>query len=568
MRYTCFVIRNYRAITGPLEIDLKKRPLIPTVGINESGKTTILHAILAFDSYNDAANSTIRHLDDLSNLYRTSSPSPAVTAEIEISVHELKRCIAACEKEHANHQAVFQVMKNRRRLPTKIFIRRDIATRKYSLPNQNFGSAEVQDVLARRIVARAPYILYFDDFRDKIPEKIEVPAKKSDGTTNWLDIVQQLFKQTDESFSVFQLAEMEVRQRKTVLAKVQRRLNDTLTKEWQSFHLDNREVLKIALDFELGEGEAANNYIKLDVVETDGNGDEHFFFISDRSKGFYWFFNFVMKLEFNPKISVSTKEAGSIYLLDEPGSYLHAFAQRKLCLKLRQLSEKNVVIYCTHSHYLLDPETIPIGSIVVADKDDKSEIKLTKMIDYRGTIEGNRSALQPVLDALMIRPYALDLIQTRLTVIVEGIYDYFSLELFRSDRPISILPSVGAGSIKFYISLMVAWQIKFRALWDNDDEGRRKLEEATELFGSETASRFFRQLPLSKPTGKRIIQNLYDGGDLLLMRSELGLAADCQFERTIQTLFYSSRRDEIVGKISSSTKDNFEHLFESLSLNL
>jgi predicted ATP-dependent endonuclease of OLD family len=42
-----FSIKNYRAIK---EIDISLRySLIPIIGINESGKTSILQAILAFD---------------------------------------------------------------------------------------------------------------------------------------------------------------------------------------------------------------------------------------------------------------------------------------------------------------------------------------------------------------------------------------------------------------------------------------------------------------------------------------------------------------------------------------
>ncbi len=72
MRYKKFIIRNYRAITGPLVIDLDKKSLVPIIGINESGKTTILHAIYAFDCFNDKFNEGGRHLEDTVNLYRTS----------------------------------------------------------------------------------------------------------------------------------------------------------------------------------------------------------------------------------------------------------------------------------------------------------------------------------------------------------------------------------------------------------------------------------------------------------------------------------------------------------------
>ncbi|MGO9618366.1 MAG: ATP-dependent nuclease, partial [Bryobacteraceae bacterium] len=426
--------------------------------------------------------------------------------------------------------------------------------------------------------------------------------------SDWLLTIDQLFQQTDRSFSVYNLPSLEERQRKTVLAKVQRRLNETLTKEWQTFRLDERDALKISMDFyqqrqpipapikapsqpiaaslpraaaspaqpsalakASAEAEALSSaqglvrsYIKLDVVETDSAGDEHFFFISDRSKGFYWFFNFVMKLEFNPKVVEDNTH--TIYLLDEPGSYLHAFAQRKLCQKLRKLSESNRVIYCTHSHYLLDPEKIPLTSVSVADKDGNGNVSLVPIANYRGAASDKRSALQPVLDALQIRPFALDVANTRATVITEGIYDYLAIELFRNDRSISVLPSVGAESIKFYVSYLIAWQVEFRALWDNDDEGRKQHARAVELFGPEVATRNLRLLPAPPGAKKWIMQNLFDGADLVKIRTELELSPDCSFERAIHALSYSPRRTELVQAMSQTTKQNFEQLFGSLSL--
>jgi hypothetical protein len=459
--------------------------------------------------------------------------------------------------------------------------------------------------------------LYFDDFRDKIPGRIEIPAASQGGKSEWLEIIDQLFRQTDRSFDVMKLPELEERQRKTVLAKVSRHLNDTLTKEWQTFRLDDREALKVSIEFkqeqllptppagiqpagqplaqlanlatqlaqqagnpnlvlqtteqvaQLAAAQQANSqvaqsksYIKLDVVETDSKGDEHYFYISDRSKGFYWFFNFVMKLEFNPKFVAD--EDHTIYLLDEPGSYLHAFAQRKLCHKLRQLSVKNWVAYCTHSHYLLDPEVIPVNKIKVADKDGDGGVSLIPIMSYPSSTTEKRSALQPVLDALQVTPFALDLIGNHRTLITEGIYDYLAIEMFRGGRKVSILPSVGADSIKFFISLMIAWQVEFRAIWDNDPEGRQKREEAARYFGDEIADKFLKLLPFGSQTSKTIIQNLFDGQDLVKVRQELGLDAHCSFERTIQALFYSSRRGDLVNGMSQATRDNFSKVFESL----
>ncbi len=362
---------------------------------------------------------------------------------------------------------------------------------------------------------------------------------------------------------------MEERKQKSVLAKVRRHLNKTLTEEWQNFRLDDREALEISIDMQKetlkGAGTVStveNHYLKLNVVERDANGDDHYFFISDRSKGFFWFFNFVMKLEFNLKV-LSAQDLSTIYLLDEPGSYLHAFAQSKLCNKLRSLSEKNRVVYCTHSHYLLNPEVIPLSSIHVSDKDGNGNITLVSIHEHRGNIFERRSAFQPVLDALQIKPFLLDLSHSR-TIIVEGMCDYYAMELFRKNRPVGLLPSVGADSIKFYVSLMIAWQVNFRALWDNDPAGRKAKSDAESHFGSEISGKSFHLLPNSQGS-KRIMQDLFDQQDLRLFREELGIS-DSSFEKTVAAMFYSPRKGELIARISQATRTNFDELYRSLNL--
>lgn len=77
MRYTKFTIENYKGIGGPLDVDLHKTSLMPIIGVNECGKTTILQAIFSFDYFNDSFNETIRHLEDVHNLYTTDPKTPA-----------------------------------------------------------------------------------------------------------------------------------------------------------------------------------------------------------------------------------------------------------------------------------------------------------------------------------------------------------------------------------------------------------------------------------------------------------------------------------------------------------
>ena len=569
MRFTSFTIKNYRAITGPLVIDLSKKSLLPIIGTNESGKTTILQAIFAFDSYNDKFNDGL-HLSNTSNLYLTSSSPALVEAQIEMTdADEIQKLLQEIldelgEANEALKDVLGKLKRMRNRLPNKMTIQRNLKTLQYTVLTAPFNQKQLADVFLAKILSQTPFILFFDDFRDKIEEKIVIDPKKKGERAGWLAILEQLFQRTDQNLSVFDLPSMEVRQRKSVLAKIKRHLNKTLTEEWQNFRLDDREALEISIDLqkEVLANNVESHHLTLNVVEHDTSGDEHYFYISDRSKGFFWFFNFVMKLEFNAKI-ISADDRNTIYLLDEPGSYLHAFAQSKLCNKLRSLSESNRVIYCTHSHYLLNPEIIPLSSIHVADKDGNGNVTLVSIHGYKGNILERRSAFQPVLDALQIKPFLLDLSHSR-TIIVEGIFDYYAMEIFRQNRPVGILPSVGADSIKYYVSLMIAWQISFRALWDNDDAGRKAKRNTETLFGSEIAEKCFFLLPASQGT-KRIMQNLFDPHDLKLFREELGIP-ESSFEKTIAALFFSPQKGELVAKISQKTRANFEELFRSLNL--
>jgi AAA15 family ATPase/GTPase len=88
MEYVAFHIRNYRAIRDPVTLDLADKPLVPLVGINECGKTTILQAVFAFDYVNDAENDG-KHLENTLNLYQTQEPDPLVSADIRAANKEL-----------------------------------------------------------------------------------------------------------------------------------------------------------------------------------------------------------------------------------------------------------------------------------------------------------------------------------------------------------------------------------------------------------------------------------------------------------------------------------------------
>ena len=305
---------------------------------------------------------------------------------------------------------------------------------------------------------------------------------------------------------------------------------------------------------------AESNEIKFEIAERQEDNQQVFFDIRDRSKGFYWFFNFVMRLQFNPQ---TQQDGRTVYLLDEPGSYLHARAQDRLCHKLRELSRDQIVIYCTHSHYLLSPQTIPINAVRIVERDSDGGVSLHAISDHPTRNIAHHAAFQPILEALQVKPSYFDTGSGKV-LITEGIYDFFALDAMKSDDDIKILPALGAESIRYHISMMMAWRNNYVALWDNDKEGRAKFAAAADHFGQEEADRSFRLLPLLGRQRKRILQDLFDGRDLSLIKTELGLPRNVSFRRAIIAWYYSDYRDSVKQRFTTTTHNNFSELFDAM----
>lgn len=565
MRYLSFTVLKYRAIDKPLRVDIEKKSLLPIIGINECGKTTILHAILAFDYYNDAFNENLHHLDDTNNLYKLGEDNLAsIMAEVSITWDDFKDCINDIENDD-NRSICNSYKRKRSDFKDQIKIIRDLQTKNYRFDSTIFSNQEVNNTLAKKVISKLPYILFFDDFRDSVPDKIDIIKPEKGKPEGWLAIVERLFTKTDPKLSVFKLETLDERERKSTIAKINKALNVTLSREWQNFKLDNSDALNISLEYipaKVTPGVNENPYIKFEIVEKDEDDNEHYFYVRDRSKGFFWFFNFVMKLEFNPKV-ISNDGVDAIYLLDEPGSYLHAAAQGKLCKKLKDLSLKNAVIYCTHSHYLLDPSVVPISHIMIASKNKDMEVELASIYDYSDSSAEKRNAFQPIYDALQIKPFKMDIGKDEKVVLTEGIYDFYCFDMLLSGY--RFVPGQNADSINYYIALMIGWGINFNAIWDNDSEGKKAKTLSDEKFG-EVISNKTHLLPLSGRAQKAILQNLFKGRDLANIRTKLGISSNSSFTKTISTLYYSNDRKSILEEcISQETRDEFSKVKDILN---
>lgn len=495
MKILKFEIENYRAInkvTIPLVNNLN-----PIIGINESGKTTILKAILCFDKLKDNYNKG-EHLDFKNKYYyKKQGPSYIRAFMLIESTEELTNICKNLSLKVGCEEHTILTTWYENKIP--ITISRNLETTDYAIETDNQKIADIEKI-ADKLYDFLPFILYFDDFSDRVPEKIEISKdkleqqlKNSKGKTGeWRTLLEEVFKRSsDEEPSIADFVEMSNPDDQTgLLSDVSDKLNDEIITEWKKLKAkgninfaNDGEELELEIKY-YGLNENKTKYIfEFKVIDKTFGSRKRSFNIGERSKGFQWYFNFIIKLKFNSKYKIDPTKA--IYLLDEPGSYLHSSAQEELIKVLRDISDTNIMFYCTHSQYLLKPDIINLSNINICEKKN-GEIEYTKFNSYKS--KKTRGALSPLYDALHLSNVDSNF-NNKNVVITEGITDYYLMKLlfkynenFDYDHLI-LIPGFGAMQLTELISMSIALSNKYLVLFDNDPEGRKAHTKYTKDFG-------------------------------------------------------------------------------------
>jgi predicted ATPase len=231
-------------------------------------------------------------------------------------------------------------------------------------------------------------------------------------------------------------------------------------------------------------------------------GSTYTFKVEQRSKGFQWFLSFYLRLH---------AEGGTkrVILIDEPGLYLHAKAQRDVLDVLENsIAREAQIVFSTHSPYLIDPDRFDRLRLVMKTTSGGTRI--------HGKIHAgaDRETLTPIVTAI-----GLDLanefsVAGRKNVILEGITDYFYLQALRNYLPaelhegVTFIPCVGAQNVPQVASLLIGWGLDFVAVLDRDTEGKkvaRSLKEKLLLPDD--------QVIFSHPDDRMAVEDLFTPGD-------------------------------------------------------
>ena len=498
MRFRRFYIEGYRAV-GKAEVPVSNN-LIPLIGINESGKTSILLAVLAFDRVSDRLNGGA-HLE-YRNKYEVGDHESFVDADIAIDGADDLEALSSTLRLTLDNPLLkaLQECHESKRL---IRIRRDLTTRKYSvldLPE----AGENTDRLANALYARLPTILYFDDFTDRVPEAVRfVAAKKKRGyvlqrnrMAAWQRIIEEIFKRaTNGKYSLTDFIQItDGDERDSLLHDIKDVLNEEIIEDWLKLgtwaanFADDPDILNLQLRYD--KDGTGNFRFEFKVVDRSSKKGR-FFSVVHRSKGFQWYFNFLMKLKFNPKYR--KEQTGAIYLLDEPGSYLHSSAQDELLYALREISDTNSIVYCTHSQHLLNPDVINVLRTRIVAK-EQGEIRV---IPFGSAGTDNYSgALTPLYHALQLKTGVFNR-TIKYAVVTEGITDFYLFRLLQRHVPdwdikgVELIPGAGAEHLKELISMCFAWSDDFVVLFDSDTDGTEAVATYTRFFGEKSRRHYF-----------------------------------------------------------------------------
>ncbi|MDX1907387.1 MAG: AAA family ATPase [Bacteroidia bacterium] len=198
--------------------------------------------------------------------------------------------------------------------------------------------------------------------------------------------------------------------------------------------------------------------------------------LSSRSKGFNWFFSFLVWFSQIKNDSSSTY----ILLLDEPGLNLHAKAQADLLRFIEDLGVKYQVIYSTHSPFMIDSRHLDRVRTVVETKNGS---KITDAV-----YETDERTLFP-LQAALGYDIAQNLFISPKNLLLEGPADLIYLttlsELLKAvgrtglREDITMVPMGGIDKVPSFISLFRSSNLEIVCLLDSFSEtaGRQRLDD-------------------------------------------------------------------------------------------
>lgn len=573
MKFTKFRIVNFKGIED-VTINLDKSPnanIYTLVGLNESGKTTILEAINFFNptiSPLEIPGSTITDYNNLipiSNrdnfngtisIIVTLKLEPDDLAKINSFVIENTDFKHVKPIEEITHYHYYEFENSRYKKNTPKWtgfegcLKESTSDDEYCRISQHKMDDNYK--LSTFCTSLIPSILYFPNFLFDFPSRIYLESTEvlTGKETFYLELIQDILfsLQNDTNYKTHIIERIkskdsnDKRNLDSLLKKMNKKVSDVVFDAWNTIF--KREVKDAQVIIKCDVDERDKAYLEFGIEASDG-----IYQINERSLGFRWFFTFLLFTQFRPYRKESPQNV--IFLFDEPASNLHSSAQTQLLKSFENLMKNCKIIYTTHSHYLINPHWLESTYVVKNEgliletpenyNAKKTKINIEPFREFVLKHPHNKAYFQPILDVLDYSPSNLESLPD--CVLMEGKNDYYTISYFQNvilKKPtkLNIAPSTGSSNLDTLISLYIGWGKEFIILLDSDKEGKTQKDRYIEKFGIIVERRIFTLEDIDPTWGKLKMEKLFDSEESLEFQKtaypDSKVLNKTHFNRTIQ----------------------------------
>lgn len=590
MYYSKFTITNYKGIKN-LIIDLEKEPksrVLTLVGLNESGKTSILEAIHLFQD-DIPVNENHKLIPKEKKLNFNDSIKIEACLKLEESdekvIKSFSKSIDFIELDDINEVKITKekVFKN------SVFLQEDSTDvwelnisgikkgkkRKRKLfSNKTEEWENISNYIAENLI---PKIIYYPNFLFDFPSRIylERYTSETEEQETYREVVSDILDSINDGLNIKEhiLDRMKSNTEdakealESTISKMSSKVSETVFQAWQTlFKSKGKEII---LKTGIEQATTPNKYY-LEVRLKEGASH---FQIAERSLGFKWFFTFLLFTEFRKMRS--TDQGEILFLLDEPASNLHSTAQKKLLGTFEKLVTKCKLIYTTHSHHLINPDWLS-GAYIVRNKNlnyddeinfvsEKTDVEAVPYKQFVANHPEQTTYFQPILDALDFQPGLLEAIPN--IVITEGKNDFYTLKYINeiilenrfSDR--KFYPGIGNDKNDQIIALYLGWNKEFKILLDGDKPGEASKKRYLSKFGKILNDRIITLADIDS-SFNCAMEFLFSKDERLMITKEFDISSTeyekSKFNTAIQMLFLQRKKIEI----EKETVEKFNKILE------
>ena len=598
MRYTTFVIENFKGIKR-LTIDLSKQPytrIYTFVGLNESGKTTILDAINAAVTevpQEDAHQFIPKHLK------ASFTGDVSITAYVEVDEEDNRRILEKYKELGysdykpidfftINHCWSFQSSQLKQQ-PTSYWdfdphVKKKSGRKYITLGDKNKDWQTVVGYIKNSLM---PRIVYYKNLLFEFPDRIYLHGPKSNNKFNkpYKDIIEDIVQEFVDKDGNIETHLYNVyikgdagskdifRARKNIL---QEYITREVFSSWgKLFNSDT--TAKIELNFDTSREENSSEldfYVEIRIEDSDS------FYISERSVGFRWFFSFLFFILFRKNRKTDLGE--TLFLLDEPASNLHSTAQKRLLETFERCVGDEYkplkLLYTTHSHHMINPKWLEGAFVVKNEAVDYKELfgdrKVTNItaVPYKRFVAeypNQQDYFQPILDTLEYQPGLLEKVPS--VIITEGKNDYYTLRyanevlLKNKYKKIHFIPGAGCDKNHSIIQLYIGWNKQFMILLDADNAGRKAKKLYKDTFGDLIIDNIMTYDELVPEIGAVAMEDIFTEAEKLAITQRFDETATKYKKSAFNTAIQTALINKEFIELSEETLYKFDCLLKQLN---